>query len=127
MFQTQKAHGVGVSHLEVYHVLSSLRSEPAIRFGKFSTIGLHESVFCFVRHAPRFNSYLVAINFGPDEATLDFFVASPGLVQKTGKIVATTHNFEVPGEFTVGSEISLANVYLRPTEGLVIEMAPRER
>ncbi|MEG7522533.1 MAG: hypothetical protein M3H12_05465, partial [Chromatiales bacterium] len=80
--------------MEVYRLLSELRSEPAFRFGKFSPIGVHESVFCFVRHIHGFTSYLVAINFGPLEATVDFVTPSPDLVHREGVIIATTHNME---------------------------------
>ena len=109
--------------MEVYGLLARLRSTPAFRFGKFSPIGVHESVFCFVRHAHRYDSYLVAINFGPLEATVDFVTPAPDIVVKVGVVVATTFNMKTPTEFTRGTEIHLDNVYLRPTEGMVVKMA----
>jgi len=111
-----------MSTVEVYRLLAELRATPSFRFGKFSPVGVHESVFCFVRHSHRFDSYLIAINFGPLEATVDFVTPAPDIVNFEGFVVATTFNMKTPNEFTRETRILLNNVYLRPTEGMVVRM-----
>ena len=127
-FQAQLAHGSGVSMINVYADMVKLRQEPSIQWGKFHHI-VSNDVYFFVRQAEGFDGFLVAINFGPRPATVNFVETRPAGVKVPEKatVVGSTGNFVGHGRgeaFEVDTEVNLKSVFLKPTEGVIFTWKP---
>lgn len=121
--KTQQAHGSGLTNLEAFATYVTLREEPSLQWGSME-VGVTRDVLFYVRQAQGFPGVLVAVNLGPGEITVNFVEEAPrkGLVPPKAKVVASTANFDQDraSDFEVGTEVGLDNVYLKPTEGLVV-------
>ncbi len=102
-----------------------LRQEPSFQWGDLE-IGVIDDVLFYIRQAQGFPGFLVAINFGPRNSTINFVgkAPKPDLVPVKATVAATTHNFDNvhrAKEFEVGRKIALDNVYLKAKEGIVFK------
>ena len=123
--QTQRAHGSGITNIEIFSNLTLLRQEPSFQWGKLE-IALVDDVLFYVRQAEGFPGFLVAINFGPRNSTVDFVgeAPKPDLVPARATVAATTQNFDSfhrAQEFEVGREVALDKVYIKAKEGAVFK------
>jgi len=66
----QRAHGAGVTNIDVYRQLVELRQEPSFQWGAFHA-GSRQSVYFHVRQAAGFPGFLVAVNLGSAPAAVN--------------------------------------------------------
>jgi hypothetical protein len=107
----------------VYSKLIKLRSQPSFQWGNLE-VGVAGNILFYVRQATGFPGFLVAMNLGPTQSTVDFVHSAPqGLVvPNKAKIAANTGNFgSSNGEFDVGKMVDLSNLLLREKQGVVFE------
>ena len=126
--KAQKAHGAGVTPLEVYQELSKVHKEPSILWGDFHS-GVYEGIYFYVRQAKGFEGYLVALNFGSTSATVNFPAVAPeqDIIPDMGEVVAVAG--EIAGssramELDKGMEVTLDNIRILPGEGFVFKWKP---
>jgi glycosidase len=120
--KAQLAHGAGVSNLEVFAQLSTLRQQPSFQWGVMEYAVVDDNVLSYVRQAEGFEGYLVAINYGSTPSTVNFHSASPKFVPPHGDVVAHTANFDMAAraaDYNDGVNADLSAVFLKPTEGVV--------
>ena len=125
--QAQKAHGAGVTPLEVYSEVSKVHKEPSILWGDFHS-GVYDGIYFYVRQAKGFEGYLVAINFGTKAVTMSFPAVAPekGIIPDLGEIVATTGNLDGSRamELAKENEVTLDNIRIEPHEGFIFKWKP---
>ena len=124
LIQAQQAHGGSHTQLEVVQDVSALLSEQAMLFGKLQVLPGSENVVCFIRHAPGFDTFLVAINVGANDDVINLRGADD--VPEEGVIRATTKNFGEgrADEFAIGTMVPLGSVKLHSGEGIVVAWPP---
>jgi len=66
----QRAHGAGITNIDVYTQLVELRREPSFQWGAFHA-GTDQSIYFHVRQALGFPGFMVAINVGPSPVAVD--------------------------------------------------------
>lgn len=104
------------SHLKVYQELTKLRYSDSILYGD-TRFFKNESVLAYTRVKKGNPGYLVAINFGKEEATKD--VSGMALMPKTGTV-------QIRDSSNNGTERSLPldALKLKPESGIVIAFVP---
>jgi len=112
----EESKELSASHLKVYQELTKLRYSDSILYGdtRFFSNG---SVFAYTRVKKGNPGYLVAVNFGKEEATPD--VSGMELVPKTGTV-------QIRDSANNGTERSLPldALTLKPESGIIIAFVP---
>ncbi len=100
------------SMLNLYRGLSALReSEPALNWGGYRAVEVEApDLYVYERFLEGSNRYLVALNFGEEEHTVDLGQLAP----KAEVAVSTAMDRE--------GRVDLSNLQVRPNEGLVIRL-----
>jgi alpha-glucosidase len=100
------------SMLNFYRALTSLRrAEPALSVGDYVSVDVAEAdIFAYLRTAPEADRFLVVLNFGSGEYTLDLSSVAPGATVA----VAT--------DMVRSSPVDLSALVLRPNEGLLLRL-----
>lgn len=100
--------GAPLTHLEIYKRVASLRVEPSMVYGDYFPKIISQKVFTYVRELKNEDLFVVVINFGVNEETVDLtsFINLPDLLQvevvtsktphKIGESLST-ENFKLPG------------------------------
>lgn len=116
------------SHLSVFRALGEMRQQKSILYGE-TTFRTDGEVFAFTRVRKGNPGYLVAVNFGQEEATAD--LSGMRFMSESGTVHVRSFNKDEPeavaeedGE-EVGKYVSFDAVPLRPLEGLVITFVPQ--
>jgi len=104
------------SHLKVYKELTKLRYSDSILYGT-TNYYTNASVFSYTRVKKGNPGYLVAVNFGKNNATHDF---------STMPLVPTTGTVQIRDSANDGTErsISLKELTIQPEQGIVIAFVP---
>jgi len=119
------------SHLGVYKHLLNLRQKPAILFGRRDFAeGLDDDLLGFTRVKKGTPGYVVLINFGPRDHTINVFPAFEGRGfsmsdQGTLELCSSHIPPETPLKCEVAkSKIDLSKVSLGPYEAVVLNFVP---
>jgi len=101
------------SMLNLYQTLTQLRqSEPALCVGSYATVESGaEPVLAYLRTAPDADRFLVVLNFGDKQHTLNF-----GHVAAQATIAVAT-------DMKRSGPLDLSNLLLQPNEGMVLRLA----
>jgi len=122
-FQSQLAHGAGLTSLKIYGQLGNLRKEPSFQWGRLN-VGVAENILFYIRQATGFPGFLVAMNLGPTRSTVDFINSAPDgvSVPKEATVMANTGNFAgSSGEFDIGKKVALSNLLLKAKQGVIFK------
>ena len=95
-------------------------------FGKLEPLSGSDHIVSFMRRAPGFDAFLVAVNVGNADDVIN--LRQNGDVAEMGMVVASTKNFEGEGranDFRVGTEVPLESVKLHVGEGIVVSWPPQ--
>jgi glycosidase len=136
--QTQQALGSGVNHVKVFSRLVELRQKSeSFLFGSLDAVDVQGNVLMYMREAEGFDSFLIAINFGPVATPVDFEEyqrrnlmgrESKNRLPLEMKIVSSTFNFagaERADLFANGTKVNVGlMIYLEPTEGIILSWPP---
>jgi len=100
------------SMLKFYRALTDLRrSEPALSVGNYVSVDVAGAdIFAYLRSASGANRFLVVLNFGTGEHTLDL------------SSVASSATIAVATDMVRSGSVDLSALALRPDEGLLLRL-----
>ncbi|XP_076447118.1 alpha-glucosidase-like [Babylonia areolata] len=113
-------NSTNVTNIQVYRELSTLRDEPAFRYGFFEFADVTPSILSYLRSAVGYPKFLVAINFGNTTVSHDF--SGPPVNVGQGKVRLVTSEAANEGHFAKGKTVALTSVSLAPGCGIVLEL-----
>ncbi|CAH1772622.1 unnamed protein product [Owenia fusiformis] len=106
----------GNSMLGLYKALLTLRRENSFKYGTAAHVAVvNDDVFSFVREFDGQERYLVAVNFGNKDSTVNYYT-DHHLVPEQGEVVETTRN-----NVGLSGTRSLNGVKLSPGQGVVFK------
>ncbi|XP_041352722.1 maltase 1-like [Gigantopelta aegis] len=107
----------GFNIFKAVKLLIALREQESNMFGKLYT-HVDDGTFWFVRKAPGFPGYLVAINLGSTPLTHKFYQGAEGEVTQSGKVVFHSENKSLKDQINLMTQY----IELGPGTAVVIEM-----
>lgn len=114
------------SPLGVYKILAKLRRNPAFQKGSMTFCVHNKNIFSFVRRFQNEPAYLVAIHFGDEVASNDYWTELIGILGPAltdGKIVFSTSKDDQLTKGTTLNKKSLKNLSIKPAEVLIVQFS----
>nr|CAH0112456.1 unnamed protein product [Daphnia galeata] len=111
------------SYFNIYRELVNLRKQPAVMHGTMNILNVtSEDIFAFSRIRKGAPGYLIVLNLGDKETSVDFS-SEPSIPAEAQAVVRSS--FAVNETTTKGSKVDTTSVPVGSNEGLVLSFVPQ--